>query len=348
MSAKWIGRSLFVVACALLFSSYYYYFSYAYEGSEPFPRYIAPIIGLVSGLLVLMLDMLYREKIAKNFFAVFIGLVVGVFFSEQVIRFLERFLLLYRDNPIAEYGEELQRPMIPIIYLIICYMSVMVTMHAKQSLKFIIPFVSLKDESRSSGGMMLDSSVLIDGRIVDLCRSMIIDSKLYIPDFVINELQTIADSSNKLKRLRGRRGLDVVKKLQELKEVDIEVLKQEVPGPGGVDEKLVRLAGFRKGKVVTNDFNLIKVAKIHEVEAINLNEIANAMKLSVMVGEPLEVEIIREGEGETQGVGYLPDGTMVVVEGASDLVGERVTATITNIYHRDAGRIVFARVNGDD
>ncbi|GAB4151310.1 MAG: hypothetical protein Kow00107_01940 [Planctomycetota bacterium] len=346
--SKWIGRIIFLIACSLLYLSYYYYFTFVYKTSEgPFPIYIAPIIGLVSGILVMVIDLLYREKVARNFFAVFIGLVIGVVFSELIIKFLERFLLLFSTQPGKPTGD-LSRspivPMIPIIYLFVSYMSVTVILNAKETLRFIIPFVSLKDESRFSGGLILDSSVLIDGRVLDLCRSKIIDTKVVIPRFVIAELQAIADSSNKLKRIRGRRGLDIVKKLQGLSEIEIEVSDKYFDDPSPVDEKLVKVAAAMRGKVVTNDFNLNKVAQIHGVEVVNINEIASAMKTSVVIGEPIEVEIIREGEAPQQGVGYLADGTMVVVDGAKELIGQKVTATVTNIYHKDAGRIIFAKV----
>jgi uncharacterized protein YacL len=346
--AKWIGRIIFLIACSLLYLSYYYYFTYVYKTQAgPFPVYIAPIIGFVSGILVMVIDLLYREKVARNFFAVFIGLVIGVVFSELIIKFLERFLLLFAQQPgksQGDLGTSPIVPMIPIIYLFVSYMSVTVMLNAKETLRFIIPFVSLRDESKHSGGLLLDSSVLIDGRIFDLCRSRLIESRVILPRFIITELQSIADSSNKLKRIRGRRGLDVIKKLQTLKEIDIEVSDAFFDDPAPVDEKLVKLASSIRGKVVTNDFNLLKVAQIHGVEVVNINDIASAMKTTVTVGEPIEVDVIREGEGPQQGVGFLPDGTMVVVDGAKELIGQRVTATITNIYHKDAGRIIFAKV----
>ncbi|MFA4985326.1 MAG: PIN/TRAM domain-containing protein [Candidatus Brocadiia bacterium] len=345
---SWITRTIFISACALLYYEYYVYFTFVYK-QTPFSTYVAPLIGIASGLAVVFLDLLYREKIARNFFAIFIGLIVGVFFSEQVINFLERFLLLYSSSP--EKSSSLQQnlqqsvivPMIPIIYLICCYMSVTVMVSAKGYMRFIIPFVSLRDESRPSGGFILDSSVLIDGRVFDLCRSRLIDSKIGIPRFVLAELQTIADSANKLKRMRGRRGLDIVKKLQQLKEIEVEILEDENNSAMPVDERLVRLTASRNAKIVTNDFNLNKVAGIHGIEVVNINDIANAMKLNIIVGESIEVEIVRDGDGANQGVGYLPDGTMIVVEGARGLVGTRLTAVVTNVYQKDAGRIVFAK-----
>ena len=346
---RWLGRGIFIAACSLLYYSYYVYFTFVYDTQEaPFQSEIALIIGLVSGLIVMLLDFLYRDKIAKNFFAIFFGLIIGIFFSEQVITFLERFLLLYSENPQSGHAENLGRspilPMIPIIYLIISYMSVMVMLNAKESMRFIIPFVSLKDETRSTGGLMLESSVLIDGRVVELCKSMIVDSRIFIPKIVINELQAIADSSNKLKRLRGRRGLEVVKKLKALKEIDLEILDEQIRTPMPLDEKLVQTALLLKARLVTNDFNLLKVAQIHGVEVVNINDIANAMKVNLIVGEPLEIEILKEGENEEQGIGFLPDGTMVVVEGARQFVGAKVKTTVTNIYNRETGKIVFAKV----
>lgn len=343
---RWLVRLLFISACALLYYAYYIYFQYVYTNS-PFPAYIAPLIGIAGGVGVMFLDLLYRHKIARNFLAVFVGLLLGVLFSELIIMFLERFLLLYSDKQAGKFSEGLKKsviiPLIPVIYLFVCYMSVTVLLHAKESMRLIIPFVSLRDESRPSGGLMLDSSALIDGRIVDLCSSRIIDSNITIPRFVVSELQTIADSPNKLKRLRGRRGLDIIKKLQSLKEVDVEIIDADIAIGDPVDERLVRLCVKRNARVVTNDFNLHKVAQIHGVEVVNINDIANAMKLSVAVGETIEVEIVKAGEGQGQGIGHLPDGTLVVVDNGSSHIGKHITVIVTNIYIKDAGRIVFAK-----
>jgi uncharacterized protein YacL len=192
--------------------------------------------------------------------------------------------------------------------------------------------------------------VIIDGRIADIANTRILEAELIVPRFVLNELQTIADSSDKLKRSRGRRGLDMLNKLQLNENVDIRILETtpERSAPdAGVDEMLVDLAlQLGGGKVVTNDYNLNKIAQFRGVTVININDLANALKPVVLPGESLVVKVIKPGEEMGQGVGYLDDGTMVVAEGARDRVGEVVELTVTSVLQTSAGRMIFGRLDG--
>jgi uncharacterized protein YacL len=187
--------------------------------------------------------------------------------------------------------------------------------------------------------------VVIDGRIADVVETRIIDNQLIMPQFVISELQAIADSSDKLKRGRGRRGLDILNRLRSDAKVDLVVFDRELPQFAGqpVDQKLVLLAKHLEGKVVTNDYNLNKVAKLHNVGVINLNELSNALKPMFMPGETLQVRVIKPGEESGQGVGYLEDGTMVVIEGGRDHIGENAVVLVTSVLQTSAGRMVFGR-----
>jgi uncharacterized protein YacL len=198
--------------------------------------------------------------------------------------------------------------------------------------------------------LVLDTSVIIDGRIADLCDTRIIDSRLIVPRFVLQELQGIADSSDKLRRNRGRRGLDILKKLQTNKNIELQMHEgntQEVREAGEkarVDERLVLFAKSVSGRVVTNDFNLNKIAQLQGVDVINLNEVANALKTVALPGEFMSIRIVKPGDQPGQGVGYLDDGTMVVVEQGRAHIGNEVPLTVTSVLQTPAGRMIFGRV----
>ncbi|MFC5468793.1 PIN/TRAM domain-containing protein [Cohnella suwonensis] len=199
------------------------------------------------------------------------------------------------------------------------------------------------DGPRYEEHKILDTSVIIDGRIADICKTGFIEGTLVIPEFVLEELQHIADSSDLLKRNRGRRGLDILNKIQ--KELDVRVLIYEDANeePGEVDSKLVKLAKAMKGKVVTNDFNLNKVCELQGVSVLNINDLANAVKPVVLPGEEIVVQVIKDGKEHGQGVAYLDDGTMIVVEGGRDFIGTTMEVLVTSVLQTSAGRMIFAK-----
>ncbi|HET6879797.1 MAG TPA: PIN domain-containing protein, partial [Pirellulales bacterium] len=192
---------------------------------------------------------------------------------------------------------------------------------------------------------VLDTSVVIDGRIADVVETNVLDSQLIMPRFVLGELQAIADSSDRLRRSRGRRGLDILNRLRSNPTVDMQIYDRTLPEFEGqpVDLKLVLLAKHLDGKVVTNDYNLNKVAKLHGVDVINLNDLANALKPLFLPGETLEVHLVKPGEEAGQGIGYLDDGTMIVVEGGREHLHKSVKVAVTSVLQTSAGRMIFGR-----
>jgi len=192
---------------------------------------------------------------------------------------------------------------------------------------------------------LVDTSVLIDGRIADICETHFLDGSLGLPRFVLHELQMVADSSDSLKRQRGRRGLEVVQRMQKMQGLEIRVLDDEVAGHAGVDQKLVELARRTGSKIVTNDYNLNKVARVQNIPVLNINELANALKPAVLPGESMRVLILREGKEPTQGVAYLDDGTMVVVDGARRLINRTVDILVTSVHQTPAGKMIFGRLD---
>jgi uncharacterized protein YacL len=195
--------------------------------------------------------------------------------------------------------------------------------------------------------LLLDTSVIIDGRIADLVETRLFDGELVVPQFVVAELQGVADSSDKLRRARGRRGLDVLNRLKQSQAIHLQFddreLREYADQP--VDRKLVLLAKDIGAKVVTNDFNLNKVAKLAGIEVVNLNDISTAVRPVCLPGEQLTIEIVKPGEQAQQGVGYLDDGTMVVVEGAREQVGKRAKLTVTSVTQSSAGRMIFGKLD---
>lgn len=190
---------------------------------------------------------------------------------------------------------------------------------------------------------ILDTSVIIDGRISDITKSGFLEGPLIVPGFVLEELQHIADSSDVLKRNRGRRGLDILNKIQKEPYVTVEILDRDYEDITEVDTKLVRLAKDLEGKVVTNDFNLNKVCELHGVPVLNINELANAVKPVVLPGEELRVHVIKDGKEQGQGVAYLDDGTMIVVDGGRRFIGETIGVLVTSVLQTAAGRMIFAK-----
>jgi len=192
---------------------------------------------------------------------------------------------------------------------------------------------------------VVDTSVIIDGRIADICEAHFLEGTLIVPNFVLRELQMVADSADPLKRQRGRRGLEVLQRLQKMSHLDVQVVDDDFPQIAEVDLKLIELAKRYDSKIVTNDFNLNKVATVHGLEVLNVNQLANALKPVVLPGEGMRVFILREGKEYNQGVAYLDDGTMVVVDGARKMINKTVDITVTSVHQTTAGKMIFGRLD---
>jgi uncharacterized protein YacL len=202
---------------------------------------------------------------------------------------------------------------------------------------------AFKDASRLHQYKVLDTSVIIDGRIADICETGFLDGTLVVPQFVLRELQQVADSSDSMKRNRGRRGLDVLQRVQKMTNVQVQIVETDFPEVKEVDLKLIELAKRLSGKIVTNDFNLNKVAQLRGVAVLNINELANSLKPVVLPGEVLRVFVLKEGKEAGQGVAYLDDGTMVVVDQGKRAIGRTIEVTVTSVLQTTAGKMIFCR-----
>jgi uncharacterized protein YacL len=300
-----------------------------------------PWAGFLSVMLVaagvIAADVAMRRKRLDTITAVYFGTIIGLFLT-----YVFRIAL----TPLLEGANEALVQWVQLaLATVVCYSCISVLLQTKDDFRFIIPYVEFAKEVKGLKPYVLDTSVVIDGRIADIVETRVIDNQLVMPQFVIAELQAIADSNDKLRRNRGRRGLDILNRLRSDPKVDLMIYDRDLPEFAGqpVDQKLVLLAKHLEGKVVTNDYNLNKVAKLHNVGVINLNDISNSLKPVFLPGEQVEVRIVKQGEEAGQGVGYLEDGTMVVIEGGRDHVGENVMATVTSVLQTSAGRMVFGR-----
>ncbi len=234
-----------------------------------------------------------------------------------------------------------------LLTVVCCYIAISTLLQTKDEFRFIIPYVEFSRQVKGAKPLVLDTSVIIDGRIADICDTRFIDTKLIVPRFVLQELQSVADSSDKLKRNRGRRGLDMLKRMQNNPKVELQMHEANLPelrDVHKVDERLVVLAKVLGARVVTNDYNLNKIAQLQGVEVINLNELANSLKSVALPGETMMVRVVKPGDQIGQGVGYLEDGTMVVVEQGRSHIGQEVGITVTSVLQTPAGRMIFGRV----
>jgi uncharacterized protein YacL len=304
-------------------------------------KQLLPLLGFLGVMIVaagvLAADIAMRRKRLDTITAVYFGTIIGLFLT---------YVFQLALTPIMPTANSFLAHWLGLaLATIVCYTCISVLLQTKDDFRFIIPYVEFAKEVKGLKPYVLDTSVVIDGRIADIVETRVIDNQLVMPQFVIAELQAIADSNDKLRRNRGRRGLDILNRLRSDPKVDLMIYDRDLPEFAGqpVDQKLVLLAKHLEGKVVTNDYNLNKVAKLHNVGVINLNDIANSLKPVFLPGEAIDVRIVKAGEEAGQGVGYLEDGTMVVIEGGRDHVGEQVAALVTSVLQTSAGRMVFGR-----
>lgn len=291
------------------------------------------IIGLLIALLVMKIEQAIRKVPLRNIFGGVVGMMAGLLIA---------FLLAYGLSFVSNIMEKQQ--VVPWIYALLTgvmgYLGL--ALGAKKIEEFnLFGFGAVKE---NHDFRILDTSVIIDGRIADICDAGFIEGSLMVPRFVLEELQYIADSSDSIKRSRGRRGLDILNRMQKSSGIDIEVSDHDFPKIKGVDAKLIALAKKMDGKIVTNDFNLNKVAELQGIKILNINQLANAVKPVVLPGELMTVKIIREGKEPGQGVAYLDDGTMIVVDNAQRHQGASVVVTVTSVLQTTAGRMIFSEL----
>lgn len=291
-------------------------------------------IGFGGALFIIFLEVALKRASIRNLSAAVFGLVFGFFMAWLLTNVLR---LIPMD---ARVFMSLQISLI----LVFCYLGMVIAMRGKDEFNLIIPYVKFSRQDRKEDILILDTSVIIDGRIADVCQTKFIEGKFLVPRFVLKELQQIADSQDSLKRNRGRRGLDILHKIQKDTQIGVTIHEEDFSDIKDVDAKLVKLAKVLSAKILTNDFNLNKIASIQGVVVLNLNDLAQALKPVVLPGEELDVRITKEGKEYNQGVAYLDDGTMVVVDNTRHLIGQPVKVLVTSVLQTSAGRMIFAKL----
>ena len=316
-------RLLFIVGTVLI----------GYQTTGPANGWIGMLAGGFAGALIILFEIGMRRVSVRGLSSAVFGLLLGLVMSKIVYEAIILF------GPLQESLKIIRA----IMTFVFCYLGMIIAIRGKDEFNIIIPYVRLSRQDESESMIVIDTSVIIDGRITDICKTKFIEGKLIVPRFVLKELQQIADSSDPIKRQRGRRGLEVLNTIQKDLGMHLTIHEEDFPDVPEVDAKLVKLAKLLGAMVLTVDFNLNRVATIQNVRVLNINELANALKPVVFPGETMELKLIKEGKEHNQAIGYLEDGTMVVVEEGRRLIGQTVKVAVTSVLQTQAGKMIFSK-----
>ncbi len=300
------------------------------------PVWLRLLLGAALGaVLVLVEATIHRigRVSVRGFSAAVFGLLFGLIMAKLVSDAIELIPFDVGTMAIIRVG----------LTWAFCYLGMAMALRGRDEFNVIIPYVRLTRHDRGEDACLVDTSTIIDGRLLDLCKTRFLEGRLIVPRFVLKELQTVADSSEAIKRSRGRRGLEVLGQLRQLDTVDVRIHEEELPGVLDTDAKLVKLAKILDARIITNDYNLNKIAEFQNTSVLNVNELAQALRPMVLPGETLDVKPIKEGKEHHQAVAYLDDGTMVVVENGRALIGQSIRGMVTSVLQTAAGRMVFVR-----
>ena len=290
-------------------------------------------IGFGFGGLMIAVDEMLKGFSLRAFSAVTFGLLLGMCVA-----------MLIDNSGLFEHADETQHWLIRLsLFLGFGYIGIILAMRSnKEDFSLIIPYVRFRPQSQPDSLILLDTSVIIDGRVADLIEAHFLEGLIIVPRFVLKEIQQVADSTDPIKRARGRRGLEMLNRIQRITGTEVRIHEGDFPEEKEVDTKLVRLARNLNAKLFTNDYNLAKIAELQKVGYVNLHEVSKCLKVILLPGEILRLKIVREGKDKGQGIGYMPDGTMVVIHNGQAHVGEQVEAEVQSTLQTGAGIIVFA------
>lgn len=316
----WIIRAIFMILSAA--------FGYGIDGIY------GSAVALIVAIIAIALESSAPRPLLRDFFACLVGLTFGLIAAGVVIFIMSQTTAV---SPLAKMGT----------VLVMSYAGMIIVYRRRRSLA-LFSRIAPGASSSSPSYKILDTSVIIDGRILEICQTGFLPGIIVIPRFVLNELQHIADSTEQLRRNKGRRGFKILRDLQNDPDMEIDITEEDFPDIAEVDAKLVRLALELDAKIVTNDFNLSKVAELQGVTVLNINALANAVRPVVVAGEVVQVHVLKEGKELNQGVGYLDDGTMVIVEGGKSHVGQIIDVVVTQMLRTSAGQMIFTRRKTDE
>lgn len=344
-------ESFTLILLRVLFIVFAIVISYSFANTvleTTYSKIIVPIIGLIIAVTFVILEMFFTKDLIPFISIIIVGIMFGFLVSYI---FVKLFLILpvvedFKVNSPQEY-EKYQFWIKLVLTFVITYLILVIVLKTRSEFKFVIPFIELKKEETSlpRGKIyVLDTSVLIDGRIYDMVENNLITGNVIVPRFILEETQFLADSEEKLKRMKGKRGIETLTKLQSSKNISLEIYESQLPFAGSVDQKLIRLSKAMGAILVSNDMNLCKLAQVEGVMYININILANVLKPVFLPGEEISIKLIKHGENQGQAVGFLEDGSMVVVENAANLLGKTVNIVVSSIITTTAGRIIFAHL----
>jgi len=296
-------------------------------------RGLAIAVGFGIGLLVVLVDVMLKGFSLRGLSAITFGIGVGLVIAHMV-----------GASPILETGDPATLYLVRLGLFVICpYLAAVIALRGKDEFNLVIPYVRFVPHEVDVPLVVVDTSVLIDGRVARVCEAGFLTAALVIPRFVLNELRAVADSTDAHKQARGRRGLEVLNELRKIKNLDIRITESEVTKREDVDAKLVFLAQSMRAKLLTTDYNLAKMAEFHGVVWLNLNSLAKSLRPELMIGERLDVDLVKPGKEDGQAVGFIEDGSMVVVSGGRPHIGHRVQAEIVSVLPTAGGKMIFAR-----
>lgn len=329
MLIMWFIRVVFIVIGSLV--------GYLCSSHLPITPWQGLTFGLCFTLILVIIEYFLKNVSLKNMLVCLLGLIAGLAVASLLVFLTSIIMRGTESNGVlgmvaASSG------------LILGYLGIAIAYKNRDELHFMTaPGAPYTRNTRSNNVKIVDTNIIIDGRILDICKTGFVDGTLIVPRFVLKELQYIADSSDVLRRNRGRRGLDILHGMQKSPNIDIRISEQDFPEIKEVDAKLIELGKSLNAKVITNDFNLNQIAELQAVAVLNINELANAVKPVILPGEAMTVRVVKEGKEYAQGVAYLDDGTMVVVDNGRSLMGQTIDVVVTSILQTAAGRMIFTK-----
>jgi len=298
----------------------------------------APTIGIIAGLLggvfLISLEATLKQVSVRGLSSMVFGLLLGIFMANLISD------ILY----LLPLGDVLKPILRVVLTLSFSYLGAVMALRGKDEFNLIIPYVRFKRQDAKDELLLLDTSAIIDGRLVDIFKTGFLGGRLVVPRFVLHELQRLADSEEDIKRQRGRRGMEILRSMQKDPLLDVRIHEDDLDGAEGVDLKLIKLSRQMDARICTTDFNLSRMAAIQGVETLNINDLVNAVKPVVFNGEELEIRLMKEGKESNQAIGYLEDGTMVVVSDGRRSLGQTVKVYVTSALQTQAGRMIFAKL----
>ena len=321
MKSLWLLRILFV-------------FIFTLSGYSLTNNILGGLFGFLIAIAVVVFEAFARNISLKGLSSTVFGIILGLLLAKIFSEVLKQF------NLPAEFMQILSSFMT----IIFIYLGVTLGIRGKSEFNLVIPYVKFKRQELSEESVIIDTSVIIDGRILDIVKTGFLDARFIIPMFVLNELRALADSTDHLKRQKGKRGIEILHLLKKEPNIEVVIHQEDVEGVNSVDEKIVKLAQNLEAKVLTTDYNLNRIAQLQGVKVLNINDLSNALKPVFIAGERFSVKLIKEGKEQNQAVGYLEDGTMVVVENAKWLIGKTVNVEVTSVLQSPSGRIVFTKI----